>query len=279
MNENLKKIKMTMVYGTAWKKERTIELVRQALSYGFRGIDTACQPKHYREDLVGQAVREFLLQSGGVVKREDLFLQTKFTPIDGQDPQQIPYDPQAKLTDQIEQSLAVSFQHFDHSYLDSLVLHSPLRTLKETVEAWKVFERYVEMGKIRQLGISNCYDPEFFSELYQQVKVKPKVLQNRFYRDTNYDSSLREFALEHGVSYQSFWTLTANPQILSHAAVKAIAQNYLKTPAQIFFRCLIQMGMMPLTGTTNEKHMQEDLATSEFFLKEEECQIIKKLLV
>jgi diketogulonate reductase-like aldo/keto reductase len=34
-----------IIYGTAWKKMRTQELVRTAIQRGFRGIDTACQPK------------------------------------------------------------------------------------------------------------------------------------------------------------------------------------------------------------------------------------------
>ena len=36
-----------IIYGTAWKKEQTAELVDQAITLGFRGIDAACQPKHY----------------------------------------------------------------------------------------------------------------------------------------------------------------------------------------------------------------------------------------
>jgi len=42
-----------LMYGTAWKKEKTAELVSLALKCGFRGIDTACQPKHYNEPGVG----------------------------------------------------------------------------------------------------------------------------------------------------------------------------------------------------------------------------------
>lgn len=38
-----------LIYGTAWKKERTTDLVVKAVLAGFRGIDTACQPKHYQE--------------------------------------------------------------------------------------------------------------------------------------------------------------------------------------------------------------------------------------
>ncbi len=45
-----------ILYGTAWKKEQTAKCVEMALGCGFRGIDTACQPKHYREDLVGEGL-------------------------------------------------------------------------------------------------------------------------------------------------------------------------------------------------------------------------------
>lgn len=67
----------SLIYGTAWKKERTADLVEQAIMYGFRGIDTACQPKHYDESLVGEALRRVRNQG---ITREDLFVQTKFTP-------------------------------------------------------------------------------------------------------------------------------------------------------------------------------------------------------
>src|SRR5262249_24118034 len=80
-----------ILYGTAWKKWQTESLVRQALAQGFRGIDTACQPKHYHEPGVGDAVAAAI--AGGDLKREELFLQTKFTSVGGQDPARIPYDP------------------------------------------------------------------------------------------------------------------------------------------------------------------------------------------
>ncbi len=71
-----------ILYGTAWKKQRTEALVSQAIASGFRGIDTACQPKHYYEAGVGAAVAG--------LDRAQLYLQTKFTPLGGQDPKQIP---------------------------------------------------------------------------------------------------------------------------------------------------------------------------------------------
>lgn len=61
-----------LVYGTAWKKLHTKELAAQALRAGFTGIDTAAQPKHYREDLVGEGIREVLAE--GNIQRQDLYV-------------------------------------------------------------------------------------------------------------------------------------------------------------------------------------------------------------
>ena len=63
-----------VIYGSAWKGDRTAHLVSQALQAGFTAIDTAAQPKHYREDLVGEAVRQILSQE--TLQREDLFVIT-----------------------------------------------------------------------------------------------------------------------------------------------------------------------------------------------------------
>jgi diketogulonate reductase-like aldo/keto reductase len=106
-----------MLYGTAWKQERTKELVAQALQSGFRGIDTACQPKHYREDLVGDGI----IASG--IDRSELFIQSKFTPLSGQDPKRIPYDPNLPLSEQVAYSFNVSKHNLHVKHLDSYLLH------------------------------------------------------------------------------------------------------------------------------------------------------------
>ena len=61
-----------LIYGTAWKKDQTRILVKQALLAGFRGVDTAAQPKHYQEDLVGQGIRDAMKEA--VLKRAAVYV-------------------------------------------------------------------------------------------------------------------------------------------------------------------------------------------------------------
>ena len=253
-----------MLYGTAWKKERTAGLVERAVLAGFRGIDTACQPKHYDEAGVGTGVTA-ALRSG--LQREQLYLQTKFTPIDGQDPRRVPYDAKASLPEQVRQSCRASLANLRTTYLDCLVLHSPLDTLDLTLQVWRELEALVASGVVRELGISNCYQLEELQALCAAARIPPLVVQNRFYAKTGYDREIRALCRERGMLYQSFWTLTANPQILSHFEVQALARRYGVTPAQLFFRGLTQIGIVPLTGTCSAEHLREDLASFDFELE------------
>lgn len=264
-----------ILYGTAWKKERTADLVEQALLVGFRGIDTACQPKHYDEALVGVGMQR-AMQSG--IAREAIYLQTKFTPLSGQDPERVPYDQSAPLEIQISQSFATSQHNLQTDYIDCLILHSPLANYALTLQAWRAMEAIHQAGGAHQLGISNCYDFDVIQALYTDARVKPAIVQNRFYQETGYEVVLRKWCGVHGVIFQSFWSLTANPQILDSDTLHGLARQYHKTRAQIFFRYLTQAGIVPLTGTTSEQHMQEDLNIFEFTLAADDFNQVSALL-
>ncbi|MCH7918558.1 MAG: aldo/keto reductase [Planctomycetes bacterium] len=264
-----------LIYGTAWKKERTADLVVKAIQAGFRGIDTACQPKHYDEPLVGEALHK--LEEHGI-ERETLFIQTKFTPLSGQDPRQVPYDKDATIESQVNQSFEASLRNLQTQYVDSLVLHSPVAPRALLMKLWGAMESIQKTGAARQLGISNCYDTKVMRQLYADANVKPAVVQNRFYKKTGYDADLRNWCSNHGVIYQSFWTLSANPHILADKALRTIARKYNKTEAQIFFRHLNQSGIVVLTGTCSEQHMREDLGIFDFELSADDLKNVSLLL-
>lgn len=259
-----------IVYGTAWKKDATARLVSQALACGFRGIDTACQPKHYDEAGVGAGIATWLARGG---RREELYLQTKFTPLGGQDPARVPYDRDARPAEQVQQSLAASQRNLGTTDIDSLVLHSPVRGR----ETWAAMEALVDAGAVRQLGISNCYELATLDALCRSARIAPVVVQNRFHAETGYDRAIRAYCRVNGIVYQGFWTLTANPHVLAHASVRATAMRHGATPAQVLYRWLVLEGVVPLIGTTSETHMEEDLAIFDIALSETERSAIAAL--
>ena len=265
-----------IIYGTAWKKDRTAELVSKALQAGFRGFDTACQPKHYDEKGVGTGLQH---RHELGLARKDIYLQTKFTPLSSQEPAKLPYDKNASLKKQVMQSFAVSQTNLQTDYVDTLLLHSPLESFAETMQAWDVMQEIHQQGGARLLGISNCYDLELFKKLYNTAAIKPAVVQNRFCKDTNYEMNMRVYCKQNHIIFESFWSLTANVHILNSETLKKIAAKYEKTPAQIFFRYMAQAGIVPLTGTSSEQHMQEDLAIFDFKLSMPDLSDIASLFI
>jgi diketogulonate reductase-like aldo/keto reductase len=265
-----------LFYGTAWKKSSTAALVSLALKSKFRAIDTAGQPKHYDEQLVGEAV------VSSNIPREDLFLQTKFTQSDGQDIRTIPYDATASLETQVRQSVQKSLQNLRTEYLDSVLLHSPARTLGDTISIINILAEYKSSGKIRYLGISNIY---YLPTLRAICAAFPpatiQIVQNRFYSQTGYDVELRQYCKQSGITYQSFWTLTANPHVLQSRFVKEIASKRGMTVENVFYRFCTQEGITVLDGTRSEQHMLEDLeavTNDKYTLTEEEMVVIQTLL-
>lgn len=273
--ERIKVIPITF-YGTAWKKDKTQELVEQAILTGFRGVDTACQPKHYYQEGVGKAVMNSI--NKGIIARNELFIQTKYTPLPGQDPSNIPYDKNLPLQDQVKQSVQKSLTELQSSYIDSLLLHSPFSSIEDTLIVWKQFEEIVATGLVTYIGISNCYDLDTLKAVYDNAIVKPTFLQNRFYADSGYDVEIRRYCKEKKIIYQSFWTLTANPNIVNSDTVRSISEKYNKTPQQIWFAYVHINGMIYLTGTKSAKHMQEDLEVDTIRLSDVEVASIDQLL-
>lgn len=263
------------LYGTAWKKERTTSLVELAVDSGFKGIDTANQLIHYQEALVGDAL--LALQKKGV-KRDALFLQTKFTSTGGQD-HRTPYDATADLTTQVKQSFESSLVHLHTDHLDSYVLHGPYsrRGLTDADwEVWAAIEDHYAAGKTRIIGISNV-NADQLALLCAKARTRPMVVQNRCFAVTGWDRQVREICRAQGILYQGFSLLTANMEAFGAPVFHAAAARVGAGVAQVVFRFAQQVGMLPLTGTTNAQHMKEDLACGGFSLTPEELAAIESV--
>ncbi len=262
-----------LMYGTAWKQEATTALVVAAVEAGFRAIDTANQPRHYSEALVGAALRQLATAGLG---RDQLFLQTKFTSPPGQD-HRLPYDPAAGPAEQVAQSLASSLEHLGTDRLDAYVLHGPSTRLglaPYDLAVWRAMEAAHAAGTVARLGVSNVTAAQL-ELLTDHAVVAPVFVQNRCYADRGWDREVRAFCRAHGMIYQGFSLLTANPQVLVSAPVLTAARRLDRTPAQIVLRFALEVGMLPLTGTTDPQHMADDLQITEFALTADEVAAIE----
>ena len=262
----------SLMYGTAWKEGTTAQLVQLAVASGFRAIDTANQLIHYREALVGEAL--LALDKQGI-KRDSLFLQTKFTPVNGQD-HRTPYDASTDLTTQVRQSFDSSLAHLHTDYVDSYVLHGPYSRWglgESDREVWAAMEKLYETGKTKMIGISNVTAGQL-TQLCEEARIKPMVVQNRCYAALGWDREVREICQADGIIYQGFSLLTANREVVADPDIRAIAKRLGASPAQVVFRFAMQIGMLPLTGTTSEQHMKEDLQAEKLALLPEEIQLI-----
>jgi len=265
----------TFIYGTAWKKDATTALVRTAVSVGFKAIDTANQPRHYSEALVGDALAT-LVNEG--VARDSLFIQTKFTPFNGHD-HRIPYDPKADLANQVNQSFESSLRNLKTDRVDSYLLHGPYSYPglgREDWTVWGAIEAIHKSGKAGMIGISNVNALQL-AALIQNAKVKPMAVQNRCFANRGWDRDVRRICREHGIMYQGFSLLTANPYVLQHPQVIAIARRLGVGSLQVVFRFAMQAGMVPLTGTTSVEHMKQDLVVYDFELTSEEVKLIESI--
>ena len=205
----------------------------------------------------------------------------RYTSIGGQDTTKpLPYNPREPIRKQVETSFQNSLANLHTNYLDSYILHSPLKTIEHTLEAWRTLMALQDEGKVRIIGVSNTYDVDILHALSSERKVQ--VVQNRWYEGNDWDKHVHSYCQEHEIQYQcvvhflqyvmhvasltyqynsrSFWTLSGSPSLLSHPSLIAIAKASNCTPAQAMFRFAQMQEITPLSGTTNELHMQQDLA-------------------
>ena len=266
----------TFLYGTAWKAEKTERLTYQALEMGFAGIDTANQRKHYYEEGVGRAIKRFL--EAGIKKREELFVQTKFTFANGQDHRK-PYDENAPYAIQVRQSFESSLQHLGLDYIDSFILHGPFTGDGLTEADWKTWgamESLKKEGAVKYLGVSN-FNLAQLQELHDRAKLKPSFVQNRCFAALGWDKAIRNFCKESHLRYQGFSLLTANGSELSHPNIAMLSKKYRRTISQIVFRFTQQIAAIPLTGTSSRQHMQDDLDIFDFELTPDELAQIEQI--
>ncbi|ROW01377.1 hypothetical protein VPNG_07614 [Cytospora leucostoma] len=279
--------KHRIVYGTAWKKDETADLVLKAVRAGFTAFDTACQPRHYREDLVGEGIRNAFAE-GGLKDRSQIWVQTKFTKPSGQDPDTAPYDVQSSIEEQVHTSIKTSLRNLQHHadldsssdelvYLDSLLLHSPFSSFEDTLTAWRIMSTYVP-HRVRALGVANI-PYSLLTKLYDAVDIKPSYVQARFHPETNWEIHTRKFCASKGIIFQAHKVLKQKQDILQSKVIGDVAAALGVSRHVAMYLCVLGLGefVRIVGGPKSEVHMKEDVEGLEKFerwLSERENRII-----
>ncbi|KAI1424035.1 putative aldo-keto reductase [Xylaria sp. FL1777] len=262
---------LRLLYGTAWKEERTADLTEEALNKGFRGVDSANYPTAYDEPLIGEGIAR-ALASG--LKRKDLFIQSKYCPTWAHDPDKIPFDEHKDIHGQIVESVHQTLDNLKVDCLDALILHIPFEKEEDNFIAWKTLESFVPT-KARLLGCSNFGAP-LLEKLINTANIKPVIVQNPFIRANAFDVDVRALCKKHGLVYQSFSALKNNDDILNSEVVAALAGKLKVEKALAVYLLVLSLGNLQiLDGTTKAGRMENDLKVVDSVLND--AQLVEDL--
>jgi diketogulonate reductase-like aldo/keto reductase len=214
-----------------------------------------------------------------MVARSNVFLQTKFTYRKAQD-DRLPFDPDAAIPVQVQQSFASSLEHLGTDAVEALFLHQPV--LKKGIasadlRAWQAMEAIYDRGQARLLGICNV-TIEQLQMLNANVRVRPHLVQNRCLARHGWDHDIRQCCAANGQVYQAFSLIAGNPEALTSADMARIGDRHGRDASQIVLRFALDVGMIPLTGTTDVAHMEAALDIFGFRLTADEIKTVERLV-
>ena len=139
----------------------------------------------------------------------------------------MPYLANDEIEIQVEKSFETSKKNLKTDFINAYILHSPVYPGSKLQRVWQKMEEFYDKKEVGQLGISNCYDLDVLVYLYTNARIKPSIVQNRFYAQSGYDKEIRAFCKKNAITYESFWSLTANPNILSNDEKNEIINNWI----------------------------------------------------
>lgn len=229
------------------------EMIRTALSVGYRHIDTAMI--YGNEEAVGRAVKD----SG--VDRKDIFVTTKLWNDDQRS---------GKVCEAIDYSL----KRLGMEYVDLYLVHWPVKGTYADV--WKKMEKVYENGKAKAIGVSN-YNTHHLDDLLEKAEVIPAVNQIECYPYFSQENIVK-YCREKGIYPEAWGPLGAGQSdILWNTVITEIAEKYSKTPAQIVLRWNVQRGVVVIPKSIHETRLKENLYIFEFRLDDSDMQRIGAL--
>lgn len=229
----------------------TERCVREALSVGYRSVDTAqC---YGNERAVGKAIKA----SG--IPREDIFVTTKLWGGRG-------------FKDTVN-SIDDSLQALGMDYIDLLLIHEPTGDFHEI---YRAMEDAYRAGKLRAIGVANFLEKNYRS-LLKTAKIIPAVdqIETHVFRQ---QKSMKKLLAEHGTIHESWSPLACGQNgFFRNPVLREIGSKYGKSNAQVGLRFLYQQGVVIIPKSTHIERMKENMDILDFELTQEEIDQIAAL--
>ena len=233
-------------------KEECVRCVLDAISVGYRSIDTA--QSYFNEEEVGRAIEK----SG--IDRKEIFLTSKVWI------EHFGYE-------ECRKSVLESMEKMRTDYLDLMLLHQPFG---DTNGAWRALEELYDEGKLRAIGISNHYVDRMV-EFANFTRVKPMVNQMEVH-PFNQQKQLKEWADKYEIRLEAWAPFGEGRNgLFENETLKKIGQKYGKTTAQVMLRWHIQRGVIIIPKSVHKERMIENFDVFDFSLDEEDMKQIAQM--
>ncbi|MDB5019534.1 MAG: aldo/keto reductase [Pedobacter sp.] len=238
-----------------------VQAVKDATKMGYRHIDTA--QAYGNESGVGEGIR------ASNIDREDVFVTTKLA-------------AELKSYKEAVPSIDESLQKLGLDYIDMMIIHSPKPWAKfqesepyfeGNREAWSALEEAYKAGKLRTIGLSN-FGKADIDNILESCTVKPMVNQILAHI-SNTPKELIEYCKEKNILIEAYSPI-GHGELLKNQEIKAIAEKYSVSVPQIGIRYCLQLGLLPLPKTANQKHMKTN-ADVDFVISNEDMEFLRNM--
>ena len=242
-------------FGTADLSGPAEEVVLDAVRCGYRLIDTA--PVYGSEKGVGRAIRQ--AEERGFARRSDILIETKLPP---------DRHGYYEAIDSLEESL----DRLQTDYIDVYLIHWPVsRGNEETyreknIAAWQAFAEMKKQGKVRHIGVCNFLERHLL-HLIESGLPCPEINQLELHPGFQQRGLVR-FCRERGIMIEAWSPMGRG--LLRTPEFETMAAFYGKTSGQLALRWSIQKGFLPLSRSSCQMHMEQNLQIFDFQISPED---------
>jgi len=282
-----------------WKAEKGVvkQAVRDALELGYRAIDGACD--YGNETEVGEGIKEAI--QAGICKREDIFVTSKLWNT---------YHSRAHVLPALKKTLSdlgleyldlylihfpvsIKFVPFEERYppgwtVDPKASHPKMELINVSIrETWEAMEELVDMGLVRNIGVSN-FSCSLVMDLLKTCRIRPAVNQVELHPFLVQEHLVKwhqmagvvvtAYSPLGGKSYVDIKLAKSEENLLDDPILTDIAKKHKVSTAQVVLRWHWQRGYTVIPKSSKKERLKEnmDICTS-FELSDDEMKKVASM--